>query len=184
MPSHLAPRFGVLGTAASIFFGASGVRRRTLANRKRNRPSTGRHDLYPRYSRGHTVHPGWHSYGRASTRTVSRNYRGLAGFVLKGEGGICPQPQAFEVIRGKVCRMVVTVNIPDELAAAAKARGLSLEAYVQEILAQQLGRLPERRQPRTPEEIRAWLDSLAQFSDKIPPLPETISREWLYQDHD
>jgi post-segregation antitoxin (ccd killing protein) len=33
--------------------------------------------------------------------------------------------------------MVVTVNIPDELAAQAKARGLSLEAYVQEILAQQ-----------------------------------------------
>jgi hypothetical protein len=97
---------------------------------------------------------------------------------------MCPQPQVFEVIRGKVCPMVVTVNIPDELAAAAKARGLSLEAYVQEILAQQLGRLAERRQPRTPEEIRAWLDSLAQFSDKIPPLPETISREWLYQDHD
>lgn len=80
--------------------------------------------------------------------------------------------------------MVVTVNIPDELVAAAKARGLSLEVYVQEILAQQLAHLAERRQLRTPEEIRAWLDSLAQFSDKIPPLPETISREWLYQDHD
>src|ERR1700733_12402526 len=88
MPSHLAPRFGVLGTAASILFGASCVHRGTLANRKWNRPSTGRHDLYPRYSRGHTVHPGWHSYGRASTRTVSRNYRGLAGFVLKGEGAM------------------------------------------------------------------------------------------------
>jgi post-segregation antitoxin (ccd killing protein) len=80
--------------------------------------------------------------------------------------------------------MVVTVNIPDELAAATKARGLSLEAYVQEILAQQLARPAEPRQPRTPEEIRVWLDSLAQFSDKIPPLPETISREWLYQNHD
>lgn len=80
--------------------------------------------------------------------------------------------------------MVVTVNIPDELAAAAKTRGLSLEAYVQEILAQQLARPAETRQPRTPQEIRAWLDSLAEFSDKIPPLPETISREWLYHDHD
>jgi hypothetical protein len=40
------------------------------------------------------------------------------------------------------------------------------------------------RQPRTADEIRIWLDSLAQFSDKIPPLPETISRDWLYQDHD
>jgi hypothetical protein len=36
---------------------------------------------------------------------------------------------------------------------------------------------------RTPEEIRAWLDSLAQFSDKILPLPENISREWIYQEH-
>ncbi|MGB8581799.1 MAG: hypothetical protein WCD47_13320 [Candidatus Sulfotelmatobacter sp.] len=80
--------------------------------------------------------------------------------------------------------MVVTVNIPDELAAQAKARGLSLEAYVQEILTQQLARPVQARQPRTQEEIRAWLDSLAQFSDKIPPLPETVSREWLYQDHD
>lgn len=80
--------------------------------------------------------------------------------------------------------MVVTVNIPDELAAQAKARGLSLEAYVQEILAQQLAPAQQTRQPRTQEEIRVWLDSLAQFSDKIPPLPETISREWLYQDHD
>ena len=80
--------------------------------------------------------------------------------------------------------MVVTVNIPDELAAQAKARGLSLEAYVQEILAEQLARPVQTQQPRTQEEIRIWLDSLAQFSDKIPPLPQTISREWLYQDHD
>lgn len=80
--------------------------------------------------------------------------------------------------------MVVTVNIPDEFAAQAKARGLSLEAYVQEILAEQLARPVQTQQPRTQEEIRIWLDSLARFSDKIPPLPETISREWLYQDHD
>lgn len=81
--------------------------------------------------------------------------------------------------------MVVTVNIPDELAAAAKARGLSLEALVQEVLTQQLAARPvETGRRRTSEEIRAWLDSLAQFSDKIPPLPETLSREWIYQDHD
>lgn len=79
--------------------------------------------------------------------------------------------------------MLVTVNIPDELLAAAKARGLCVETYVQETLAQQVTRPAETRKPRTPEEIRTWLDSLAQFSEKIPPLPETISREWLYQDH-
>jgi hypothetical protein len=37
---------------------------------------------------------------------------------------------------------------------------------------------------RNHQEIRAWLDSLAQFSDKVPPLPEKITREWIYQDHD
>jgi len=80
--------------------------------------------------------------------------------------------------------MVVTINIPDELAAEARARGLSPEVYVQQILAQQLAVRPDEIQrPRTPQEIRAWLDSLAQFSEKIPPLPEIISREWLYQDH-
>lgn len=81
--------------------------------------------------------------------------------------------------------MEIRVNIPDELAAQARARGLQPEAYVEEILTQQVGsRAIGARQLRTPEEIRAWLDSLAQFSDKIPPLPETISREWIYQDHD
>jgi hypothetical protein len=33
---------------------------------------------------------------------------------------------------------VVTVNIPDELAAAVEARGLSVEALVREILAERL----------------------------------------------
>ena len=79
--------------------------------------------------------------------------------------------------------MEITLKVPDELAAQAQARGLKLEVYIQEILAQQLGALSGTRQPGAPEEIRAWLDSLAQFSDKIPPLPETISREWIYQDH-
>ena len=80
--------------------------------------------------------------------------------------------------------MEVTVKIPDELAARAKSRGLRVEEYVQEILAQQLvAQRLSAPQARTPEEIRAWLDALAQFSDKIPPLPENITRDWIYQDH-
>ena len=80
--------------------------------------------------------------------------------------------------------MEITVKIPDEIAARAKARGLRVEAYIEEILAQQVGAQPsEIRRPQTAAEIRAWLDSLAQFSDKIPPLPEIISREWIYQEH-
>lgn len=79
--------------------------------------------------------------------------------------------------------MEIKVKIPDALAAQAQARGVKLEAYVEEILSRQAD---EHTHPpmRSPGQIRAWLDSLAQFSDKIPPLPENISREWIYQDHD
>jgi hypothetical protein len=78
--------------------------------------------------------------------------------------------------------MKISAKIPDELAAQAKARGLGIEEYVEELLAQ----LPETTSvnsspPKTDAEIRAWLASMAQFSDKIPPLPETISRGWIYQ---
>ena len=76
------------------------------------------------------------------------------------------------------------MKIPDELAAQAKARGLEVQDYVEELLAQRAAARSNARQVRTQDEIRAWLDSLAQFSDKIPPLPETISREWIYQDRD
>lgn len=80
--------------------------------------------------------------------------------------------------------MEVKVRVPDEIAAQAKASGVRVEDYVLEILAQQVAeRTPDGAGPRTSEEIRAWLDLLAQFSDKIPPLPETISRDWIYQDH-
>jgi hypothetical protein len=80
--------------------------------------------------------------------------------------------------------MEVTVKVPAKLAALAKAGGLKVQALIEEILAQrQEAEPPAAGRPRTPEEIRAWLDSLAQFSDKIPPLPETISREWIYQEH-
>lgn len=81
--------------------------------------------------------------------------------------------------------MVIRVNVPEELAAQAQARGVPLERYVEEILAQQAATASTRApRVRTPEQVREWLDSLAQFSDKIPPLPEIISREWIYQDHD
>jgi post-segregation antitoxin (ccd killing protein) len=80
--------------------------------------------------------------------------------------------------------MEITVRIPEELAAQAKARGLEVQDFVEELLAQQANARSTTRQVRTSEQIRAWLASLAQFSDKIPPLPETISREWIYQDRD
>jgi hypothetical protein len=45
-------------------------------------------------------------------------------------------------------------------------------------------RLPEPKR-FSHEEFQAALDRMAQFSDKIPPMPgETFSREMIYQDHD
>jgi hypothetical protein len=80
--------------------------------------------------------------------------------------------------------MEIRVNVPDELVAQAESRGVPVEKYVEEVLAEGMAsRPPAPRKPPTPEEVRAWLDDLAQFSDEIPPLPETITREWLYQDH-
>ena len=81
--------------------------------------------------------------------------------------------------------MKVNVKVPADLAAQAEALGLALEAYVEQILMEQIvEQKAESPAPRSQQEIRAWLDSLAQFSDKIPPLPENITREWIYQDHD
>ena len=81
--------------------------------------------------------------------------------------------------------MEISVKIPDELAAQAKARGLRVEEYVQELLARQVQENSGNSStPRTEAEVRAWLSSMTQFSDKIPPLPETISRDWIYQEHD
>ncbi|MGB8916811.1 MAG: hypothetical protein WCC89_08125 [Candidatus Sulfotelmatobacter sp.] len=81
--------------------------------------------------------------------------------------------------------MMIRVNVPEELAAQALMRGVPLEEFVEQLLAEQVAaRSAQAVQPRTPEQIRAWLDSLAQFSGKIPPLPDVLSREWIYQDRD
>jgi hypothetical protein len=75
----------------------------------------------------------------------------------------------------------VQVNL---LAAQAQMRGVPLEQFVAQLLAEQVAaRSAEAVKPRTPEQIRAWLDSLAQFSNKIPPLPD-VSPAWIHQDHD
>jgi post-segregation antitoxin (ccd killing protein) len=81
--------------------------------------------------------------------------------------------------------MEIRVNVPDELATQAQARGVAVEAYVEELLSKQVSvAAATGKLSWTSEQVRAWLDSLAQFSDKIPPLPGAISREWIYEDHD
>ena len=79
--------------------------------------------------------------------------------------------------------MQITVNVPDKLAAQAESRGLTVETYVELVLQQTAGE-GLMSSPRSDAEVEVWLDSLARYSDKIPPLPDVISRDWLYQDHD
>jgi len=80
--------------------------------------------------------------------------------------------------------MQVTVNIPDELATEARSRGLAVEKYIEQVLQQQVSGENAAGLPQSATEVRTWLESLGQYSEKIPPLPNVISREWLYQDHD
>jgi hypothetical protein len=78
--------------------------------------------------------------------------------------------------------MEITVNIPEGVVLQAKARGLRIEDYVEDLLSQLVAATAVSSSlPRTETEIQTWLKSMTQFSDKIPPLPETISREWIYR---
>lgn len=81
--------------------------------------------------------------------------------------------------------MQVTVTIPDELATQVQSRGLTLQSYVEGLLAEQASRKTVARHELSLEEFDASLDELAQYSDKIPSLPDpALSRESFYQDHD
>jgi hypothetical protein len=76
-----------------------------------------------------------------------------------------------------------------ELLRAARSRHPEKSAaeIIEEALTDRSARELESSasQPRTPGEIRAWLDELASLSDKTRPMPgETFSREMVYQEHD
>ena len=72
------------------------------------------------------------------------------------------------------------------LAVEAQVQGVEMEEFARSVIERAVSALGSAGDAlRTREEISAWLDSLAQFSDKIPFIAsETFSREWLYQDHD
>ena len=85
--------------------------------------------------------------------------------------------------------MTITVEIKPEvqaeLATQAAARGMDLPAYAAAILEQVAQPAPLEPKNRSIEEFEKTLDRIAQFSHKIPALPdEAFSRENLYQDHD
>jgi len=82
--------------------------------------------------------------------------------------------------------MLVTVEIPDEVAAAAEARGETPESYVRELVEEAVrnapsdaGVAPKKR------DIQWFMREMARNSDKIPELPdEAFTRESFYRDHD
>jgi hypothetical protein len=82
--------------------------------------------------------------------------------------------------------MQVTINVPDDLAAQAQARGIPLETYVQDLLGVAIPRPPTpAERERRVADFRAWLKEFTQFSGEMPEMPgETFSREMIYGDHD
>lgn len=84
----------------------------------------------------------------------------------------------------------MTINLelsPEEeasLTAAARAKGMSLEAYVK-LLIERSSSLPADR-PAQQDEFRAALDALSALSDRIPSFSDKtfLTRENIYQDHD
>ena len=87
---------------------------------------------------------------------------------------------------------------PESMSVALSAHGaemlravrdrhpeLSPSEIVEEALSARFAREQSTVTRRSPEEVRAWLDSLAALSDRIPPRPgATFSREMIYQDHE
>jgi hypothetical protein len=69
------------------------------------------------------------------------------------------------------------------LTAAAQAEGVEPSVYAVRII--ERAYLQGKKTPRVPPnpaEVRAWLDSLTQFSDRIPQLPdEAFDRESFYR---
>jgi post-segregation antitoxin (ccd killing protein) len=54
----------------------------------------------------------------------------------------------------------VTIKVPDELAAEARARGISVELYVQEILAR---KAVDAKDTRRLESVRAAIDRILEL---------------------
>ena len=88
--------------------------------------------------------------------------------------------------------MTLTLEIPPDiqskLAREAEARGVAIPALAvrlpEEAVARPTAAIPAPA-GRSPFQIRAWLDSLSEFSDQIPALPgETFTRGLSYHDHD
>jgi hypothetical protein len=82
--------------------------------------------------------------------------------------------------------MQITLEFPDELAAQAKALGLTPEIYVRSLIDEAARMPPAPIPPKEPRmDIEEFIRAMSANSDKIPQLPdEAFTRESFYQDHD
>jgi hypothetical protein len=95
------------------------------------------------------------------------------------------RPGGFGYPEGMVPTVELSPETESRLVAEARVLGLGVTTYAAMLLKEATSQPAIPQSGRTPQEIRAWLNELAQFSDKIPPMPgETFSREMIYQDHD
>ena len=75
-------------------------------------------------------------------------------------------------------------EVQRELSRQAAAHGLALDAYAASLL-EEAAHAPAGGKTLSETQLDAMLEELAQFSHKIPSLPdEAFTRESLYQDHD
>ena len=80
----------------------------------------------------------------------------------------------------------ISPEMERELAREAEIRSIAVPALAARLLEDvMVYRRAATSTSRSPLQIRAWIDSLAEFSNRIPAMQgETFSREMLYQDHD
>ncbi len=80
--------------------------------------------------------------------------------------------------------MQITLTIPDDVAAQAQAHGLSVEAYVQNLIEQQARSQEGQTAPvRTREEIESFFSAMSEGAQRLPSLPtSSFTRESFYED--
>jgi hypothetical protein len=75
-------------------------------------------------------------------------------------------------------------EVQEELSRQAAAHGVDIGAYAASLL-EEAARVPAGPKALSRSQLENTLQELAQFSRKIPLLPdEAFSREGLYRDHD
>lgn len=82
-------------------------------------------------------------------------------------------------------RIELKPEIEECLGREAEAVGLSVEAYVEDLIGRQVFRSHEESHRIDLEEIDRLLDELSEGSEgRATPLPEACTRESIYRKHD